>query len=95
MIDFFIIIHTRSTSKKIKLAKLSYRFYEVRGNFFKNINEYKNYNKLVCIDFVTFLGLGTPTWCIFFEKILPIIVLEHNLQLSLVKFVPICVPMIR
>ena len=51
--------------KKIKLEKLSYRFYEVRGNFFKNINEYK---KLVCIDFVTFLGLGTPTWDVFFGE---------------------------
>ena len=36
---FFIIIHARSNSKKIKLAKHSYRFYNVRCNFFKNISE--------------------------------------------------------
>ena len=80
---------------QIKLAKLSYRFYEVMGNFFKNINEYKNYKKLVCIDFDTFLGLGTQLGGNFLEKILSIIVLEHNLQLFPVKFAPMCVPMIR
>ena len=66
------------------------------GNYFKNINEYKNYKKLVCIDFVPFFGLRTPTWGVFFlQKILPITVLKQNLQLFPVKFAPICVPMIR
>ena len=31
----------------------------------------------------------------FFVKILPIILLKHNLQLSPEKIAPICVPMIR
>ena len=34
-------------------------------------------------------------WGVFLKKILPIIVLKHNLQLSPVMFAPICVPMIR
>ena len=38
------------------------------GNYFKNINEYKNYKKLVCIDFVPFFGLRTPTWGVFFAE---------------------------
>ena len=43
--------------------------------------------------FLLFWGWGWGV--LFFEKILPIIVLKHNLQLSPVKFAPIWVPMIR
>ena len=42
---------------------------------------------------VLFLFWGRGVF--FLEEILPIIVLKHNLQLSPVKFAPICVPLVR
>ena len=54
------------------------------GNFFKNISESQNY-KTIRLQMI--FGVGV----FFFEKILPIIVLKHNLQLFPVNFAPICV----
>ena len=76
----------RDRLKKIKLSKLSYGFTRLEVIFLKTSAK-KNYKKLVYNDFYTVLGLG----CFFFEKILPIIVLKHNLQRSTVMFAPICV----
>ena len=55
MIDFFIILHARSTSKKIKLAKFSIGFTRLDVILKKQI---KNLQQISFIDFATFLGFG-------------------------------------